>query len=213
MIWVLVIGLGLAVFAALAFALKTPRQGWEPTAAVLALGLAGFAFQAAPAQPGAPKQAELREDKAGPLLVEARKALVGAAGTPNLPNRWLLTADAMTRHGQYGDAAAMVLGAVEANPNDSEAWVALGNNLVGHAEGVLTPAAMHAYRKAAEADPASPAPGYFLGLALITNGKLAEGRAIWVDLVTKAPADAPWRGEVAERIKRLDQIAAMQQAQ
>jgi cytochrome c-type biogenesis protein CcmH len=104
----------------------------------------------------------------------------------------------MTRHGQYGDAAGMVLGAVEANPKDSEAWVALGNNLVGHAEGTLTPAAMHAFRKAAEADPASPAPGYFLGLALITNGKVAEGRAIWVDLVTNAPSDAPWREELTD---------------
>ena len=213
MIWMMVIGLGLAVFAALAFALKIPRQGMEPVAAALALGLAGFALQAQTAQPGAAKQAELREDKAGPLLVEARKALLGATTSPNLPNRWLLTADAMTRHGQYGDAAGMVLGAVESNPKDSESWVALGNNLVGHAEGVLTPAAMYAYRKAAEADPASPAPGYFLGLALITNGKLAEGRAIWADLVAKAPATAPWRDEVAERIKRLDQIAAMQQAQ
>ena len=179
----------------------------------MALGLAGFAFQAAPAQPGAPKSAEQRQDKAGPLLVEARKALYGSTATPNLPNRWLLTADAMTRHGQYGDAATIVLGAVEQNPRDSEAWVALGNNLVGHAEGVLTPAAMHAYRKAAEANPASPAPGYFLGLALITNGKFVEGRAIWADLVAKAPSDAPWRGELAERIKRLDQIVAMQQGQ
>ncbi len=212
MIWAMVIGLGLAAYAAL-FALKIPRQGWEPIGAALALGLAGFAMQAAPDQPGAPRQAEQRQDKAGPLLVEARKALIGSTASPNLPNRWLLTADAMTRHGQYSDAAGMVLGAVEANPKDSEAWVALGNNLVGHAEGTLTPAAMHAFRKAAEADPASPAPGYFLGLALITNGKLAEGRAIWVDLVTKAPSDAPWREELTERIKRLDQIVAMQQAQ
>lgn len=212
MIWAMVIGLVLAVCAAL-LALKAPRPGWELTGAAMALGLAGFALQAQLNQPGAPKQAETREDKAGPLLVEARKVLFGATASPNLPNRWLLTADALTRHGQYGDAATMVLGAVEANPRDSESWVALGNNLVGHADGVLTPAAMYAFRKAAEADPASPAPGYFLGLALITNGKLAEGRAIWADLVAKAPADAPWRSEVAERIKRLDQIAAMQQAQ
>lgn len=212
MIWAMVIGLGLAAFAGL-FALKAPRKGWEPIGAALMLGLAGFAMQFGPAQPGAPKQAENREDKSGPLLVDARKALVGSTTSPNLPNRWLVTADALTRHGRYGDAATIVLGAVEANPKDSEAWVALGNNLVGHAEGVLTPAAMHAYRKGAEADPASPAPGYFLGLALITNGKLTEGRAIWVDMVAKAPVDAPWRSEVSERIKRLDQIATMQQAQ
>jgi cytochrome c-type biogenesis protein CcmH len=189
------------------------NAGASAQSAALALGLTGFAIQADALQPGAPKQAEQREDRAGPMLVEARKALLGATASPNLPNRWLLTADAMTRHGQYGDAAGMVLGAVEANPKDSESWVALGNNLVGHAEGVLTPAAMHAFRRGAEADPASPAPGYFLGLALITNGKLAEGRAIWADLVAKAPADAAWRGELAERIKRLDQITAMQQAQ
>lgn len=213
MIWVMVLGLGLAAFAALLFLCRAPRKGLEPIAAALALGLAGFAFQADPNQPGAPKTAEQREDKAGPMLVEARKAFYSSGATPNLPNRWLMTADAMTRHGQYGDAAGMVLGAVEANPKDSEGWVALANNLVGHAEGVLTPAAMHAYRRAAEADPASPAPGYFLGLALITNGKLAEGRAIWADLVAKAPADAPWRDELAERIKRFDQIVAMQQAQ
>jgi cytochrome c-type biogenesis protein CcmH len=212
MIWAMVIGLGLAAFVAL-IALKAPRKGWEPIGAALALGLTGFAIQADPSQPGAPKQAEIRADKAGPLLVEARKALIGATDTPNLPNRWLITADAMTRHGQYGDAATIALGAVEANPKDSEAWVALGSNLVGHAEGVLTPAAMHAFRRAAEADPASPAPGYFLGLALITNGKLEEGRTIWANLVAKAPTDAPWRGELAERIKRLDQLAAMQQAQ
>ena len=213
MIWAMVIGLGLLAFAVLAVLCRVPRKGLEPIGAALALGLAGFAFQSAPAQPGAPKSAEQRQDKAGPLLVEARKALYGSIAIPNQPNRWLLTADAMTRHGQYGDAATIVLGAVEQQPKDSEAWVALGNNLVGHAEGVLTPAAMHAYRKAAEADPASPAPGYFLGLALITNGKLAEGRAIWADLVAKSPSDAPWRGELAERIKRLDQIASMQQDQ
>lgn len=212
MIWVVVIGLALAACAALV-TLNAPRKGWEPIGAALALGLLGFSIQANSGQPGASKQADIREDKAGPLLVEARKALVGSTTSPNLPNRWLLTGDALTRHGQYGDAATMVLGAVEDNPKNSEAWVALGNNLVGHAEGVLTPAALHAFRKGAEADPASPAPGYFLGLALITNGKLTEGRAVWADLVAKAPADAPWRGEVEERIKRLDQITAMQQAQ
>ena len=36
MIWVMVIGLGLAAYAAL-FALKIPRQGWEPIGAALAL--------------------------------------------------------------------------------------------------------------------------------------------------------------------------------
>lgn len=210
MIWAWIVGLALLAFALLAWALKAPRQGWEAIGAALALGLAGFAIQASPGQPGAAKVAQSQQDRAGPMLVEERRALSGAVAMPNQPNRWLLTADAMTRNGNYGDAATMVLGAVESNPKDAEAWAALGNNLVGHADGVLTPPALYAFRMGGLADPAHPAPPYFLGLALATNGRLAEGRAMWAEALARAPADAPWRAGLAARLQRLDQFIAEQ---
>ena len=210
MTWLWIIGLALAAFAVLAVVLKAPRSGWEAVGAALALGLAGFAMQASPAQPGAPKEAEQRADKSGAALVEARQALAGAQAMPNMPNRWMVIADALSRNGQYGDAAGVVLGAVEKDPNNAEAWLSLANNLVAHADGALTPAAQYAYRRAAQADPQHPGPPFFLGLALAGSGRLAEGRALWADLLARTPADAPYRADLVERLKRLDSFIAEQ---
>jgi cytochrome c-type biogenesis protein CcmH len=40
-------------------------------------------------------------------------------------------------------------------------------------------------------------------------GRFDETRALWADLVAKAPADAPWRDDIAMRLKRLDELMAM----
>lgn len=209
MIWVWVSGLGLAGFALLVFVLKAPRKSWEAIGAALALGLAGFAMQADSALPGAPKEAVQRVDKSGAALVEARQQLAMGGATPN---QWMIIADGMARNGQFGDAAGVVLGAVQQNPDNADAWLSLANNLVAHADGVLTPAAAYAYRRAALADPQHPGPKFFLGLALASSGQLAEGRAQWADLLAKAPTDAPWKEDLAERLKRLDAFIAAQSA-
>lgn len=212
MTWAWVIGLAVATFMVLAFLLKAPRKGWEAIGAALALGLAGFALQASPNQVGAPKEPEQRADKAGAALVEARRQLAGETATPNAPNRWMVIADALSRNGQYGDAAGVVLGAVEKDPANADAWLSLANNLMAHAEGTLTPAAQYAYGRAAQANPQHPGPPFFYGMALISNGKPAEGRALWADLLARAPADAPWRSDLAERLQRLDALMAQDPA-
>lgn len=208
MIWAWVIGLAIASFALLAFLLKVPRKGWEPVGAALVLGIAGFAWQASPGQPGAPKEAQQRADKSGAALVEARRQLAGDTATPNAPNRWMIIADALSRNGQFGDAAGVVLGAVEQDPKNADAWLSLANNLMAHAEGTLTPAAQYSYARAAAANPDHPGPAFFMGLALISNGKPAEGRAMWADLLARAPAGAPWRADLAARLERLDGLIA-----
>ena len=55
MSWLFVIPIAIAVFAALVYVLKLPRPAWELTGAALMLGLAGYAAQASPTLPGAPK--------------------------------------------------------------------------------------------------------------------------------------------------------------
>ena len=57
MIWAVVIGLALAAFVTLAVVFKVPRKGWEAIGAALLLGIAGYALQGSPNQPGAPKAA------------------------------------------------------------------------------------------------------------------------------------------------------------
>ena len=210
MTWLWVFALGLAAFVLLAFVLKLPRKGWEPIGAALLLGLAGFAYQARPAQPGSPKDAVQESDRSGEMLVAARKALASETAMPNQPNQWMVIADALTRNGQYGDSAGVVLGAVERDPRNADAWLSLANNLVAHAEGNMTPAAQYAYRRAAEANPQHPGPPFFVGLALASGGKLTEARAVWADLLARTPADAPSRPFIAERLERLDAFLAMQ---
>ena len=211
MIWVMAFALALAVFAVLALALKVPRGGWTALGAALLLGLAGFAAQSSGGQPGAPRASRESLFRNPGMIVDVRLELLGK----NRPigNRWQVIADAMVRHGQFSEAAEVLRGAVGENPRDAEAWLALGNALVGHADGALSPAALYAYRQASAADPASPGAPFFLGLALAQSGRLDEGRALWAGLLDQAAAAAPWRGGVAMRLQRLDELIAVRNAQ
>ena len=204
--WLIAIGMTLVTVAALVVLGKAPRKSWEAIAAALVFGLAGFSYQARPDLGGAPKQAEVAQGKVGAGLVTVRQQLAGEGAIAS--NRWTVTADALTRQGAFGDAAGFLLGAIEENPRDSQAWLALANNLVGHADGALTPAARYAFGKAAEADPQAAGPPFFLGLALIQNGRPQQGRALWAELLARTPANAPWRTGLAERLVVLDQLMA-----
>lgn len=212
MTWALVILTALAAFA-LAVLLRAPRKGWEAIGAALLVGIAGYAFQASPGLPGAPKQAAEQAAKSGAALVEARQQLAQAQASGQGLNRWMVIGDALARNGQYGEAAGVILGAVERDPKSVDAWLAMANALVGHAEGNLTPAAFYAYGRAAQADPAHPGPPFFLGLGLAQSGKLAEARGLWAELLARSPKDAPWRADLAERLQRLDAFIAMQAQQ
>lgn len=211
MIWAMAFALALAVFTVLALVLKVLRGGWTTLAAALVLGLAGFAAQSSGGQPGAPKDYRESLFQNPGMIVEVRQELLGKDRP--LGSNQLVIADAMVRHGQFSDAASVLLGAVERNPRDSEAWLSLGNALVGHADGGLSPAALYAYRQSSAADPASPGAPFFLGLALAQSGRLDEGRELWAGLLANATSDAPWRNSVAMRLERLDELIAVRNAQ
>ncbi|MFM5884512.1 MAG: tetratricopeptide repeat protein [Novosphingobium sp.] len=211
MTWVAVLALAGLAFAVIAFVLKAPRAGWEAVGAALMFGAAGFAWQGQPALPGAPKAPVEASRPDGAALVAARKQL--SAQGDDQPNSWAIIADAMARNGSYADAAGVLLGAVRKEPGNADAWLAMANDLVAHANGALTPAAHYAYDRAAKADPAHPGPAFFMGLALATNGKLDEGRDTWAALLARAPKDAPWRGDLEQRLARLDAFIAAQRSQ
>jgi cytochrome c-type biogenesis protein CcmH len=206
MSWVLAIALALAAFALGAFVFGVARRGWTTFAAALALGLAGYAMQASPGTPGAPAADARERDQVDWAFVDARKEMV--ANADRSTSRELIVADALARQGQYANAAAMLREAVRANPRDAEAWLALGNALVEHADGALTQPALLAYRRAAELDPASAGPGNFIGFALIRQGRLMEARQVWQSALETAGEDSAGRAALEERLARLEQIIA-----
>lgn len=216
MSWLFVIPLAIAVFAALVYVLKLPRPAWELTGAALMLGLAGYAAQASPTLPGAPKASRESRESAEAALVETRQAMQ-AEFAPG--RRYLITADAMARNGRFASAATILRGAIRKHPDDPDTWLALGNALVGHAEGVATPAALYAYDKAAKLAPGHPGPPFFAGLALAQSGRFEEARARWQGLLNRplaegdTEADEPWRAVLQEQVQRLDMLIEMQRQQ
>lgn len=203
MIWLPFIGLAALAFAVAVVVLKLPRSGYTILGAALIFGLAGYAVQGMPGLPDAP--GARTEDKAsiGELIVEGRREFFDP---DKLPSRSMITSDAFARRGDYENAVGFARAAIQANPNDIEAWTALGNALVEHAEGRLTPAAIYAYSQAEQRAPGQPASDYFIGLALLRSGQPQRTLQIWQRILADAPQDASWRPLLAERVARLEKL-------
>lgn len=206
MTWVIVLLIAAAAFGVMAFVLKMPRAGWELAGAALLVGIAGYALQGVPAMPGAPKAPVENKRAADEALIKQRQQMGDGFAKGQ---SWLILADGLARQGQYGAAAEVLRKGTQQFPNDADLWVSLGNSLVGHSDGMITPAAQFAFQKAATIDPAHPGPPFFMGLALAQSGRLPDARAIWAELLQRSPADAPYRADLAARIQRIDAMMAM----
>lgn len=141
-----------------------------PLAIALALGLLGLGWQCAQRPPDGPVAISAT---GGPAMIAARQSLFGGA---RLDNRWIVTADALARHGQFGDAAGMLMGAVEQQPGNAEAWLALGDALYGHAGGRLVPAAELAYARADRAAARNGRPASLAAEAMVLSGRDADAQ-------------------------------------
>ena len=207
MTWVLVLLLAVGVFAVLVRVLRLPRSGWELAGAALLVGIAGYALQGSPGEPGAPKPPVETAQTADEALIGQRQAMGAGFGAGQ---SWLIIADGMSRRGQHGSAAKVLRAGLAKSPRDPDLWVALGNALVGHSNGFITPAAQFAFQRAADLSPEHPGPPFFMGLALAQSGRLAEARTIWAELARRSPADAPWKADLDDRLSRLDAMLAQQ---
>lgn len=206
MTWAFVLLIAAAAFGIMAFVLKMPRAGWELTGAALLVGIAGYALQGAPSLPGAPKAPVENKRAADEALLKQRQQMGDGFAKGQ---SWMILADGLARQGQFGAAAEVLRKGTQQFPQDADMWVSLGNALVGHSDGAITPAAQFAFQRAANIDPAHPGPPFFMGLALAQSGRLPEARAMWAELLARSPADAPYRADLVARLQRIDAIMAM----
>ncbi len=210
MTWIAVIVLAVAAFAIAAFFFKLSRGLWTSLAAALGFGLAGYALQASPEMPASPTTSANLSGEQEFDIVEARQEFVGQADKSG--SNVLITSDAWARRGRYAEAAQMLAGVTRANPRDFEAWLAQGIVLTEHADGALTQASLYAFQQAANLKPEHLAPGYFLGVSLVRQGRLMEARQIWRDTLESAPEDAEGRAGMEDRLARLDSMLGAIQA-
>ncbi|WP_164116849.1 tetratricopeptide repeat protein [Sphingorhabdus sp. Alg239-R122] len=203
--WLIIALIAVITLAILVFWARIPRGSWEFVAAAVILGIAGYAWQGNPSYAGAPKAAaedfSEADNEAQRAMLQQRKGMdYEFSGARS----WLVMADAQSQQGKFASATVILKNAIEKQPENPDLWVALGNALVGHSDGFISPAAQYTFQKAANIAPDSPAPPYFLGLALAQSGRLEEARSLWQSLLDRAPEDAPIRAQLESLIARVD---------
>jgi cytochrome c-type biogenesis protein CcmH/NrfG len=191
--WIIAIGSGVVTALAIVLLGRLPRASWEIVAAALVLGLAGYAWQGNPGLPGSPRAAAATAPKFDEELAKRRRALGERLGPAS---QWLIVSDAMGRQGKTRESANVLVSALREHPRDANLWLGLGNALVAHGGGIVSPSADFAFRRAEQIEPDAPAAAYFHGLALARSGQLEQARKVWGALAARLPADDKLREEL-----------------
>lgn len=200
MAWLVLVVLAAAAFAALWKWGNLPRAGLELTGAALCVAVAGYAWQGSPAQPASPVAPLAAMSELGPETAALEKAMTGGVGNEG---QWLSFADTLNRLGQTRSAVTAIRSGLREHPKSADLWVGLGNALVTHADGLMTPAATFAFQHAARLSPEHPGPPFFYGLALAQQGKTGEAGDVWRGLLARTPEDAPWRTDLETRLASI----------
>lgn len=179
---------------------KLPAGARPLAGAAIMLGLAGYALQGHPSLPGKPVVAPEAPDGFGDVINDRRQGMADRFGPAA---QWLGMSDGFARTGKTALAAQTLEKGLASHPDNVDLWVGLGNALVAHGGGVMSPASALAFDEAARRDPTHPAPPFFAGLALAQGGDLKGAEAVWSELLARSPADAPWRRDLEMRLGQL----------
>jgi cytochrome c-type biogenesis protein CcmH/NrfG len=200
--WVWMILLAALVLLALWRVAKIDRQGLELSAAAMLMALAGYAFWGSPGLSASPT-----------LPRDAKAANLSAADVGKMEKNQfssegnvLMLTDAMIRAGATRQAVGVFEDAIKTNPNSADLWVGMGNALVMHGGGMVSPAAEFAFEKAAKLAPNHPGPPFFMGLALAQSGKIEQAGEVWRALLARAPKDAEWVEDLKGRLAEIGQM-------
>jgi tetratricopeptide (TPR) repeat protein len=205
--WLIFLGLALVTGGALWRFGRMPKGTIELLGAALCLAVAGYAWQGSPSLSGKPTPAPEDAHVPDSEFAKERTKLLGQFGADA---DILGAADAFHRQGLNLYAIGLIKGALERHPNSADLWVGLGNAMVVHGAGMMSPAAQLAFERAAAIAPDHPGPPFFMGLAYAQAGQLDRAQAVWQALLERAPKDAPWRAEVEQRLAELQQMKAGQ---
>lgn len=199
--WMFAIGLAAIAAVAIIGVGRLPRPTWELVGAALLLGVAGYAWQGKPALAGAPRAVADRIVPFDEGMAEQRRAMgerFGKAG------QWLILSDGLGRQGKTQEAANVLVAAVRSDPNDANLWLGLGNALVAHGNGILSPSAEYAFQRAMTLAPDAPAAPYFYGMALARSGQMDGARKIWTPLAARLPQGSQLRGELERDLQAIE---------
>ena len=202
--WVTILILALLVFAGLWWFVRGTAAR-QLVGAALFVALAGYAWQGRPGLAGSPKAPPARQQVPESEFAQIRQELLGRF---DAASRWLTMAEGYQRRGDTRSAVEIIQAGLRESPRDADLWVGLGNALVIHGNGMMSPSAQLAFQRAAAIAPDHPGPAFFYGLALAQGGNYAEAERIWRQLLASAPPSATYRQAIEERLRALDAARA-----
>ena len=203
--WLLILALSAIILFGLWKFARFDRVGLQLLGAALLIAMAGYAWQGKPGLSGKPVPPPVRKQLPDSAFSETREDMLGRFDSASA---WLTMAESYQRDGDTRGGAQIIESALRKSPNDPDLWVGLGNALVIHAGGMMTPSAELAFQRAARIAPEHPGPKFFFGLALAQGGKFDEAERLWRGLLATAPATAGWRPMVEERLAMLGDARA-----
>jgi cytochrome c-type biogenesis protein CcmH len=195
----LIIAVGLIVLLGLWKVARLSAGAVLLVGAALSLGLVGYALQGSPALPAAPVVVKPQADAPLDGAQQASADLLGRFGGEA---EALKQAESYFRIGRPDLAARVLKLGISKNRNSPALWTGLGNALVAHGQGFLSPSAEFAYNKALRLTPGFPGALYFYAVALAENGRIDEARPLFVSLVASMPPDMPIRAQLLADLEK-----------
>jgi cytochrome c-type biogenesis protein CcmH len=125
------------------------------------------------------------------------------AQNPNDGAGWQLIGPIYMRLGRFDDAVTAFRKSLVLNGETAGRLTAVGEALVGAANGVVTDEAKKNFERAVALDPREPKARFFLGLADEQDGNATEAANKWRALLQDAPPNAPWVPFVRDSLARL----------
>jgi cytochrome c-type biogenesis protein CcmH len=189
---------------------KRPAGAPVGSRAVLTAIAAGLPLAAAaiyllvgsPSLPSEPHAARLAQrPEQAPLADLVARVEARLREHPEDGRGWDVIAPVYLRQERYGDAVNAYARALRLLGETPKRLAGFAEASVLASNGVVTEEARAAYEKIVRLDPARPEPRFWLALAKEQDGELAKAAEDYEALLASAPAAAPWRAAVEERLR------------
>jgi cytochrome c-type biogenesis protein CcmH len=195
-----------------ASALGEHRRGAVALATAIAIPLLTLALYLANGSPGLPSfplagraQAPLEQAQIGDLVAKVEARL---REHPEDGDGWDVIAPVYYKLGRFRDAADAYARAARLKGETVRRMAGFAESSVLAADGIVTEEARRAFERILALDPKRIEPRFWLALAKEQDGKLADALVEFKALLAEAPADAPWRGPVGDRVGELSRRLA-----
>ena len=196
---------------------ESTAKGANSTAVILMLALlvvvplSAFGLYLTFGQPSMPDQPLASRAKQLNEATQGRSQIVDMIAklerqmqaTPDDPNGWALLGKSYRAMGRFSDALGALKKLAELTNNDPEALVMLAETMVEMDQGSVSLKAVELLQAVKKQDPSDPRPYFYIGLERQQKEDLQGAVNEWAALLNHSPSNAPWVGEMQNRIAQL----------